>query len=113
MRMQIDEPRCDQPAGRAQDLECTFGGNVRLDRFDHAVADADVAHAPQPLARIEDVAALDQQVELVARRHRRANGRSKRTRGACGAQGQQEAAAVDRRVHRVSSLVCSDPGRES
>ena len=41
-----------------------------LERLDHAPADADVALAPQRLARIEHVAALDDEVELVVRPHR-------------------------------------------
>jgi hypothetical protein len=45
-------------------------GDVRLDRFDDAIADADIAPAAELLARVEDVAALDDEVELVLRAHR-------------------------------------------
>ena len=45
--------------------------NFRLDRLDHAPADADVAFAAQRLAGIEHVAALDHEIELVVRPHRR------------------------------------------
>ncbi len=44
-------------------------GMSALDRFDHAVADADVAPAAQALAGIEHVAALDDEIELVVRPH--------------------------------------------
>ena len=45
------------------------GRNLVLDGLDHAPANADVALAPQRLAGIEHIAALDHEVELVVRAH--------------------------------------------
>src|SRR5258705_12468919 len=52
-----------------QDLERAFGGDVRLYRFDDAVAGADVAHAAKALARVHDITAFDQQIEIVVGGH--------------------------------------------
>ena len=51
-------------------LERTLGRNVGLHSLDHAIADTNVPHPTQLLARIEDFPALDQQVELVIGAHR-------------------------------------------
>ena len=68
--VQIDEAGRDELARSVDGLGGAGGGNVGLDRLDHAPTDADVALAPQRLAGIEHVAALDHQVELVVRPHR-------------------------------------------
>ena len=68
--MQVDQSRRDQSPGRAQYLERTLGRNVGLHSLDHAIADTNVPHPTQLLARIEDFPALDQQVELVIGAHR-------------------------------------------
>ena len=52
-------------------FEIRSAGDFRLYRLDHTPADADVAFAAQRLAGIEHVAALDHEVELVGRPHRR------------------------------------------
>ena len=70
MRMKIDQAGRHQLAG---DVEQALGArrrNVGFERLDHAEADADVALAAQVLARVEHVAALDDQIELVVRSHR-------------------------------------------
>jgi len=67
--MEVDEPGRDQFAGGVQHLLRARGRNVRLDRLDHAEADADVAPSPQALTWVEDVASFDHQIELVVRPH--------------------------------------------
>ena len=74
MSMQVDEAGGHELAADVQDLERPFGGNVGLHRLDDAPTDADVAPAPQVLAGIEHLAALDEEVELVVRPHRRERG---------------------------------------
>ena len=73
MTVKIDESRRHQLAGGIQHLERAIRGNVGLHRFNHAVANADIAHAAKPLARVQHIAAFDQQIELVVRSHRGAN----------------------------------------
>ena len=68
--MQIDQPGSDQLARCIEQALGARRRNVGFDRLDHAVADADVALAAQVLARVEHVAALDDQIELVVRAHR-------------------------------------------
>jgi len=58
VRVQVDEPRQHQPAGGVEQARGSCHRNVRLDRFDPARADADVAPSAQLLARIEQLAAL-------------------------------------------------------
>ena len=74
MRVQIDQTRRHQPAGGAQHAFRPGGGDVGLDRLDEAEADADVASAAEVLARIDDLAALDNEIEFVVRTHRRVGG---------------------------------------
>jgi hypothetical protein len=69
MAMQVDQAGHDQFARGVDGLQRAGIRNFRLDRFHHAPADADVALAPQRLAGIEHVAALDHQIELVGRAH--------------------------------------------
>ncbi len=71
MAMQIDEARGHELASGIDGLQGAGGRNLRLDRLDHAPADADIALALERLAGIEHVAALDHQIELVVRPHRR------------------------------------------
>ena len=68
--MQIDQAGRHQLARGIDGLGGTGGRNIVLDRLDHAPADADVALAPERLAGIQHVAALDHEVELVVRPHR-------------------------------------------
>ena len=68
--MQVDQSRRHQLAPGIEHAQRPRRGDVGLDRLDHAEADADVALAAQRLARIEHVAALDHEVELVVRPHR-------------------------------------------
>jgi hypothetical protein len=65
MAVQVDEARRHQPAGGVDRAQRPRRRDVRFDRLDHAVADADVAAAAQPLAGVEHVAVLDDEVELV------------------------------------------------
>jgi hypothetical protein len=102
--MQIDEAGCYQPARSVDKLQRLLGGNIGLDGLDDPVANPDIAHGAQPLARVEDLATLDQQVELVVGAHRRADGRRQRLRRGQGTEVEQEAAAVDRVAHGGSSL---------
>ncbi len=85
--MQVDQPGRDQLAGGIEHALRARRRDVALDRLDQAEADADVALAAQRLARIEHVAALDDEVELVVRPHggaRRADGRRERERAGGG-----------------------------
>jgi hypothetical protein len=81
--VQVDEAGRHQLAGGIEHAQRPLGRNLGLDRLDQPIADADVALAAQRLARIEHVAALDDEVELVARRHggERRPARGERTRG--------------------------------
>ena len=65
MGMQVDQARCDELARRVEHLGGGRHCNVGLDSGDAGVADSDVATGMQVLARIDDVAALDDEVELV------------------------------------------------
>ena len=69
MTMQVDQSRRDQLATGVEHPKRARGGNVALDRFDQAIADANVAPAAQRLARIEHIGGLDQEIELVVRPH--------------------------------------------
>ena len=69
MTMQVDQSRRHQLATGVEHPKRTRSGNVGLDRFDQAIADADVAPAAQRLARIEHIGGLDQEIELVVRPH--------------------------------------------
>jgi hypothetical protein len=83
--MQVDQSRRYQLAAGIEHAQRPARGNVGFDRFDHAVADADIAPAAQRLTRIERVSAFDQEIELVVRPHggaRRApHGERERTGG--------------------------------
>ena len=69
--MKIDQSwRHQLPAG-VEHAQRARRRNVRLDRFDKAVADADVASASQRLARIQHVAPLDHEIKFVVRAHGR------------------------------------------
>jgi len=68
--VQVDQPRCDQPAAGFEHAQRPLGGNTAFHGLDHAEADADVANAAQILAGIEHFAALDEEIELVVRPHR-------------------------------------------
>jgi hypothetical protein len=81
--MQVNQSRRHQLSGRIEHAQRPDRRNVGFDRFDHTIADAKVAPAAQRLARIEYVSALDQEIELVVRRHgcscRAARGKGERT----------------------------------
>ena len=87
MAVQIDQARRHQFAGGVDHAQRPCFRNLRLNRFDHAEADSDVAAAAQRLAGVEHVAAFDEQVELVVRSHcgmRAANPCSGSKRGSRG-----------------------------
>ena len=67
--MQVDQPGRHQLAAGIEHAQRARRRDVGLDRLDQAIADADVAPAAQRLARIEHVAALDHEIELVVRPH--------------------------------------------
>ena len=67
--MQVDQAGRDELAAGIEHAQRAGGRDVRLDRLDDTVADADVAPAAQALARVEHVAALDEEIELVVRPH--------------------------------------------
>ena len=69
MAVYIDETGRHQLAGRIDHAQGTGLGNIRLDRFDHTEAYADVAAAAQRLTGIKHIATLDEQVEFVIRPH--------------------------------------------
>ena len=71
MSVQVDQPRNDELARGVEDAIGARRRNVAFDGLDDAVADADVALAAQLLARVEDFATLDHEIELVVRSHRR------------------------------------------
>src|SRR4029077_8850106 len=79
------------------------GRNGRLDRLDLAEAHADVALAAQLLARVEQLAALDDEVELVVRAHRGAH------RGGHGAGGKNTAHSGDKTPAAMRSHRCLLP----
>jgi hypothetical protein len=68
--MQVDQARRHQFARGIDGLGGAGGGDLVLDRLDNAPANADVAFSAQRLARVEHVAALDHEIELVVRPHR-------------------------------------------
>jgi hypothetical protein len=68
--MQVVEAGRHQLAAGVDHAQRAGGRDVGFDSLDRAEADADVAPAAQALARIEHVAALDDEVELVVRPHR-------------------------------------------
>ena len=90
--VQIDEARRHQLAGGVDHAQRARGRDVGLDRLDQAVADADVALAAQRLARVEHVAALDHEVELVVRPHG-GGGRAEAARS-----GQREGTGGDKKI---------------
>ena len=69
MRMQVDHARHHQLAAGIEHLQRAVGRDAGCNFLDLAVADADVAHLRQRLARIQHLSALDQEVELVLRSH--------------------------------------------
>ena len=70
MAVQVDEAGRHQLAAGVDDAQRPRRRDIGLDGLDEAVADADVAPAAQRLARVEHVAALDEEIELVVRPHR-------------------------------------------
>jgi hypothetical protein len=61
--MQNDEALCHESARGVDHFQRPLGANIGLHDLDHPVADPDVAHTAQ--TRVEDVAALDEQIERV------------------------------------------------
>jgi hypothetical protein len=74
--VQVDQAGRHQLAVGTEHAVCARCRDVGLERLDHPEADADVALAAQILARIEHVAALDHEIELVVRPHRGECGRA-------------------------------------
>ena len=71
MAVQVDQARRHEFARGVDGLGRARRWNVGLDRLDHAPANTDVAFSPQGLAGVEHVSALDDEIELVVRSHRR------------------------------------------
>ena len=94
--VQIDEPRQHQLAGGVEHAVGARRRNVGLDRRDLAEAEADVALAAQLLRRVEQLAALDHQVELVVRLHLRAQRAADRAQRECRTHSGDEAPAIVR-----------------
>ncbi len=67
--VQVDEAGRHQLAASIDRTQRPCGRDIGFDRFDHAIANADVAPAAQRLARIEHLAAFDHEIELVVRPH--------------------------------------------
>ena len=74
MGVEIDEPRADEVAGDVEGLFRHCGRDLRLDRGDQRIADADIAPRAQVLARVEHVAAADDEIVRIARAERRGRG---------------------------------------
>src|SRR4051812_43734595 len=74
VRVEVDQARRDELSTCIEHAQRALGRDVRLECLDHAGADADVAPRPQLLARVEHLAALDEEVELVVRPHCGLNG---------------------------------------
>jgi hypothetical protein len=102
--MQINEARRDQLAAGVEDAERARCRDIGFERLDQPKADADVAPAAQRLARIEHVAASDDEIELVVRSHRGARriggGHCRNRRGSA----EKPTARDDRAFHRVPPL---------
>src|SRR5256885_16439203 len=93
MRMQVDEAGQHQPPARIEHARRARCRYFRLERLDAPEANADVAPAAQVLTRIEHLAALDDEIELVIRPHRRAHGDAQASRRECRAHADDEAPA--------------------
>ena len=102
--VQVDQAGRHQLARGVDGLGGTGGRNIVLDRLDHAPANADVALAPQRLAGIEHVAALDHEVELVVRPHRGVGGAGRGGDG--GRSGQLRKLRRDNPVMATLPLIC-------
>jgi hypothetical protein len=63
MRMQIDQPGCDQFPFGVDGTLCECGIDRCFNCCDLSVSDAHVANATQRLTRIDDLAAADHQIE--------------------------------------------------
>ena len=74
VRMQVDEAGRYQLAARVEHAQRALRRDVGLQRFNHSEADSDVPPRAQLLARVQHLAAFDDQVELVVRPHRRLHG---------------------------------------
>src|SRR5690606_9131982 len=61
----VDQAGRDVVPGHVDGLEGTRRGDVRGDERDAAVLDGDVADGAQAVARVDDVAPFEQQVELL------------------------------------------------
>ena len=69
MSVEVDEARRHELPGSIEHAQRALGGNPRLECFDDAVADPDVAPASERLTWIQHIASLDHQIELVLRSH--------------------------------------------
>ena len=67
MRVEIDEPRREEPAAGVDALHGPTRGDAGGDRRDLTLLDADVALGTQALARIQHVAIGDDEIELECR----------------------------------------------
>src|SRR6267378_6128890 len=98
----VDQAGQNEPAPRVQRLLRARLRDVRLQRRDHRVLDADVAPRAQPLARVEHFAAPDDEVELVGLRERA--GGAKAEQGAARSGSGKEFASRNR-SHAVLRVV--------
>ena len=69
--MQIDESRRDQFAARVHHTLRALGCDSRIDQFDLAEPNADVAFAREILAWIDHVRIANQQIKFIVGTHRR------------------------------------------
>ena len=114
MRVQVDQPRCHELAGRVDPLHGAIGRDAGRHGGDLAVPDADVALGAQLLAGIEHIAVGDDQLVLErgvgrieAARRRRAAGlrelqrrlRVRRGGGAGGGRRARHDEVATREVH--------------
>jgi hypothetical protein len=73
MGVQVDEPRQHEPARRVDALDGTAGRDLCLQRLDTSEANPDVAACAQGLARVENLSAAHDEIELVVGSHRGAS----------------------------------------
>ena len=78
VRVQINEPRNNDPARGVEYAQCARRWNVRLNSLYFPVAHTKVPFCAQALARVEQLATLDHQVKLVVRPHGGAHGSAHR-----------------------------------
>src|SRR3954452_16371545 len=96
MGVQVDQAGGDELAAGLDGVDRPRGRDVWFDGFDHAKADADVPLGPEGLARVDDLAAFDDEVELIIRANGgvRWGGPTAQRRGCGGSKGELETTAA-------------------